>query len=264
MRLSPTSKLRDAESSAPILKSQRFARMYFFLSLTTFLVVNCFYIRRIGAVPVHARQNGAATQAAIANGHWVDTWSAMPQLTEYTNLPPPPWVRRTGFDSHLVGVLMSLNPQNSTDQVFFNATLRQTLHMSIGGEQIRLRISNAFGVNDLPITAVTIAQPVPQANASAGASDILTKTLQTVTFSGSSNVTIPDGSLIISDPINFPIQPLSTITVTMYLAQGQMSNNATNLITSHPGSRTTSWFSSGNYVDAQNMTDPSTQSAAHW
>ena len=26
------------------------------------------------------------------NGHWVDTWTAMPQLTEYTNLPPPPFV----------------------------------------------------------------------------------------------------------------------------------------------------------------------------
>lgn len=27
-----------------------------------------------------------------ANGHWVDTWTAMPQLTEYTNLPLPPFV----------------------------------------------------------------------------------------------------------------------------------------------------------------------------
>jgi len=24
--------------------------------------------------------------------HWVDTWTAMPQLTEYANVPPPPFV----------------------------------------------------------------------------------------------------------------------------------------------------------------------------
>lgn len=28
----------------------------------------------------------------VSNGHWVDTWTAMPQLTEYTNLPLPPFV----------------------------------------------------------------------------------------------------------------------------------------------------------------------------
>jgi hypothetical protein len=26
------------------------------------------------------------------NGHWVDTWTSMPQLTEFANLPPPPFV----------------------------------------------------------------------------------------------------------------------------------------------------------------------------
>ena len=32
-------------------------------------------------------------QPTIPDGHWVDTWAAMPQLTEPTNLPPPPFVR---------------------------------------------------------------------------------------------------------------------------------------------------------------------------
>ena len=27
--------------------------------------------------------------------HWVDTWTAMPQLTEPANLPPPPFVRKS-------------------------------------------------------------------------------------------------------------------------------------------------------------------------
>ncbi|TFK51192.1 SGNH hydrolase [Heliocybe sulcata] len=161
----------------------------------------------------------------------------MPQLTEYTNLPPPPF--------------------NQSNLVFYNSTLRQTLHMSVGGEQIRLEFSNAFGTVDLPITAVTVALP---SNGSSGDSAIKTETLQPVTFSGNSSIIVPNGALVVSDPLNFPIAPQSTITVTMYLAQGQASN----YITSHPGSRATSYFSFGNYVNAANMTDPSTQNIAHW
>ncbi|KAG8930649.1 hypothetical protein FRC00_001050 [Tulasnella sp. 408] len=50
------------------------------------------------------------------------------------------------------------------------------------------------------------------------------------------------------------------ITISLYLADGQTTNS----ITSHPGSRTTSWFSFGNFVNAANLTDSSTLSAAHW
>lgn len=30
--------------------------------------------------------------AAVPAGHWVDTWVTMPQLTEYYNVPNPPFV----------------------------------------------------------------------------------------------------------------------------------------------------------------------------
>ena len=129
--------------------------------------------------------------------------------------------------------------------------------MSIGSDQIRIRISNAFGINDLPITAVTVALPF---NGSAGVSAIQPSTLRTVSFSGSSSITIPNGALAVSDPLNFRIEPQSVISVSMYLAAGQQSND----ITSHPGSRTTSWFQFGNAVTETNLTDLSTQSVAHW
>ena len=34
----------------------------------------------------------AGLAAAIPAGHWVNTWVAMPQLTEYSNVPNPPFV----------------------------------------------------------------------------------------------------------------------------------------------------------------------------
>lgn len=47
-----------------------------------------------------ARQ--VVTTPSIPNGHWVDTWTAMPQLTEYTNLPPPPYVCSPRYVAKLV------------------------------------------------------------------------------------------------------------------------------------------------------------------
>ncbi len=130
--------------------------------------------------------------------------------------------------------------------------------MSTGALQIRIRISNAFGLTDLPITAMTVALPF---NSSSGVSAIQPSTLQTVTFSGGeAGITIPNGALGVSDPLNFAVKPLQTITVTLYLATGQ---NGT-YITSHPGSRATSWFTLGNQIGATNLTGPSLNSTAHW
>ena len=147
--------------------------------------------------------------------------------------------------------------QNQTNLVFANSTIRQTLHISIGAEQIRVRLSNAFGTTDLPITAVTIALPF---NGSAGASAIQPGTVKSLTFSGNASAVIPNGALIVSDPIDFAVKPQSVLAVTIYLATGQPSN----YVTSHPGSRTTSWFTFGNYVNVANLTGASVQSAAHW
>lgn len=147
--------------------------------------------------------------------------------------------------------------QNQTNLVFANSTIRQTLHISIGAEQIRVRLSNVFGTIDLPITAVTIALPF---NGSAGASAIQPGTVKSLTFSGNTSAVIPNGALIVSDPIDFAVKSQSVLAVTIYLATGQPSN----YVTSHPGSRTTSWFTLGNYVSVANLTGASVQSAAHW
>ncbi|KAK0101469.1 hypothetical protein ONS95_006640 [Cadophora gregata] len=131
--------------------------------------------------------------------------------------------------------------------------------MSIGGPSIRIRISNAFGVSDLPITAVTVALPF---NGSAGVAAIQPNTLKAVTFSGRTNYTIPNGALVVSDPIDFKVEPQTMLTVTIYLADGQRSS--ANAITSHPGSRIVSWMSTGNQVSATDITDSSSANVAHW
>lgn len=176
-----------------------------------------------------------------ANGHWVDTWTAMPQLTEYNNLPASPF--------------------NASNLVFPNSTIRQTLRMTIPAQQIRIRFSNAFSPVDLPITKVTIALPRAEGRQNiTGSSGIRSETLQTVSFSGNESITVPAGALAVSDPLDFPIKTGQVISISMYLASGQ----ATNHVTSHPGSRLDIFYSFGDYTSAQNLTDPSTTSAQHW
>ena len=108
---------------------------------------------------------------------------------------------------------------------------------------------------------MTVALPF---NGSAGVSTIVPETLQTVTFSGESSITIPNAALAVSDPLDFPVEAQSMISVTMYLAEGQSSIGPANAITSHPGSRTTSWFTVGNQVVATNLTGSALNKTDHW
>ncbi|KAH9918746.1 extracellular GDSL-like lipase/acylhydrolase [Epithele typhae] len=161
----------------------------------------------------------------------------MPQLTEPANLPNPPF--------------------NTSGRVFANSTLRQTIHVTANATRIRLRISNAFGATDLPVTNVTLARP---AGGAAGVPTIDTSTLVPLTFSGSPGFDIPNGALAVSDAVDFKVTAGTELTVSMFLAHGQVGNS----ITSHPGSRTTTWMTFGNQVTAENITGPSVQSVAHW
>ena len=94
---------------------------------------------------------------------WVGSWAASQQVPETQN---------------------SLDPQLLRD-----ATLRQIVHLSVGGDQLRVRVSNAFGTEPLHLTAVHVARPVSAAGA---AIDAASDTQ--VMFNGSSDVMIPAGA----------------------------------------------------------------------
>ncbi|MGW2282543.1 SGNH/GDSL hydrolase family protein [Streptomyces sp. NPDC001770] len=177
----------------------------------------------------------ATAHARQAGTHWVNTWTSMPQLTEPNNMPPAPF--------------------NQDGKVLDDATLRQTVHVSVGGKQVRLRFSNAFGGAALPLTSVSVALP---AGGRAGASAIRPATSRKVTFGGSASAVVPVGSQAVSDPLDFDVAPGTNLTVTVYLADGQASNS----ITSHPGSRTTSYMLAGDHVRDEDLAGAA--SAAHW
>ena len=172
---------------------------------------------------------------AKTSGHWVDGWTSMPQLTEPANMPPAPFTE----DS----------------LVLADSTLRQTIRTSLGGQQFRLRLSNAFGGAALPITAASIALP---AGGQAGVSGIQAGSSRPVTFSGRSSIVVPVGAQVVSDPLTVTLPARANLTVTLYLASGQSSTS----ITSHPGSRTTSYLTRGNHVQDTDL--PGATPVDHW
>ncbi|MGN9790652.1 SGNH/GDSL hydrolase family protein [Streptomyces sp. OZ13] len=188
---------------------------------------------------VHPQPGGTPARPAASEHHpagqWLHTWVSMPQLTEPGNMPPAPFTRP--------GLVLA------------DSTVRQTVHVSTGGQRLRLRFSNAFGGTALPITAAAVALPV---DGRAGVSGIRPGSSRPVTFEGRSSVTVPLGAQAVSDPLDFDLKPGSNLTVTLYLADGQASES----ITSHPGSRTTTYLKAGDH--AQEAELPGATGTDHW
>ena len=132
-----------------------------------------------------------------------------------------------------------------------DATLRQIVHISIGGSTLRVHLSNAFGIVPLRFTSVHIARPLaPDTSAIDPTTD------RALTFNGDPEVTIPPGAEYVSDPIAYPVAPLSDLAVSFHL-DGPPAPE-----TSHPGSRATSYYLHGDSVTAESL--PTAGKIDHW
>src|ERR1035437_484770 len=154
---------------------------------------------------------------------WVGTWSTALQLVETGNNPPSPGLS--------------------------NNTLRQIVHVSIGGDSLRIRFSNEFSTSTVTLNSVHIA--VAEGNGT-----IDTTTDKALFFNGKSDVTMAPGTAVTSDPFHFALQPLTDVAITINF--GRTSPD----VTGHPGSRTTSHLLTGNKVSNANFSGAVT--ADHW
>jgi lysophospholipase L1-like esterase len=90
-----------------------------------------------------------------------------------------------------------------------NQTVRERVRVSIGGSQIRVRLSNEFGSSPLPIGSATVAVPTD-------ASGVKKQSIQTLTFEGRDSITIPAGAPVLSDPVMFPVTSGSEVSISIY------------------------------------------------
>lgn len=157
--------------------------------------------------------------------HWVGSWAAAQQLPEPRN---------------------SLAPEDLQD-----VTLRQIVHLSLGGKRLRVHISNAFGTAPMTFTSVHIARAV-----SADSPKIQPATDKALTFSGSPSVTVPAGAEYISDSLEMAVPSFSDLAITLHLSAPPAQQ------TGHPGSRATSYLVHGDKVSAEDL--PGAKTFDHW
>lgn len=145
------------------------------------------------------------------------------------------------------------NREYSPKAALAHNTYRMFLRTSIGGELVRFRFSNLYGTNSVTINSAHVALA---ANVDSSATDgsINTKTDTVIKFNGAVDTVIPPGEIVFSDPVKFSLPPLSVVAVSIHYGE-----IATNPITGHRGSRTTSFFKPGNVVADATMAGASKQ-----
>ena len=138
--------------------------------------------------------------------NWVGTWATAPQT-----------------------VVRSFMPYNNC---MTNRSVRQVVKVSIGGDVIRLKLSNIYSMQPVEIRSIYIAH-------AKDSSDIDAKTAQYFKFGNSYKTVIPAGKQIVSDALKFNLRNLERVAITINYT------SAPEVPTVHMGSRTTSYIMKG-------------------
>ena len=138
--------------------------------------------------------------------NWIGTWATAPQT-----------------------VVKSFMPYNDC---MTNRSVRQVVKVSIGGDVIRLKLSNIYSMQPVEIRSIYIAH-------AKDSSDIDAKTAQYFKFGNSYKTVIPAGKQIVSNALKFKLRNLERVAITINYT------SAPEIPTVHMGSRTTSYIMKG-------------------
>jgi lysophospholipase L1-like esterase len=160
-------------------------------------------------------------------GHWVSAWStAVHAQPPFPGLPPSP--------------------------EFENQTVRLVVRPTIGGERVRIRLSNAFGTGALTIGAAHIAFTKQGAS-------IVPESDHVLTFGGRTSVTVPPGAPVLSEPVELNVSPFAEIAVSIYLP------DKTSASTVHFWGQHDTYISeAGDFTAKADLPNATTKSSWYW
>jgi lysophospholipase L1-like esterase len=137
---------------------------------------------------------------------------------------------------------------------FNNQTLRQIVRTSLGGNRVRVTLSNAFGTVPVDIGAVSLGIREKAAG-------IVARSARPVTFSGNPTFTIPPGAIVLSDAVDVQVAPLTDLAVDIYLPGQVPGAGAPH--TMHAGANQTNYISAtGNHTGVAEL--PVESTTASW
>jgi lysophospholipase L1-like esterase len=154
-----------------------------------------------------------APQASAERTRWVASWAASP--VEGSVIPWSDCPAGTGL----------------ADQ-----TVRNVVFVSVGGDQVRIRVTNAFGTTPLRVSHASVAVQ------NGGGADAVAGTLRELRFNGRKSVTVPAGRELFSDPVRLRVAALSTLLVSVHVP------GPTGPLTNHPFTAQGNFLASGDRV----------------
>ena len=121
-----------------------------------------------------------AGPSAEAPEHWVATWCTSPSLPRATE--------RERVRDHFV---------------LHDATLREIVHTSLGGSEVRVRLATAFGTVPVRIVSASVLSR--------------SGTLRPLTFAGKASFTIPPNAVVVTDPVAMTVPADSDLAISLYV-----------------------------------------------
>ncbi|MGA2250629.1 SGNH/GDSL hydrolase family protein [Terracidiphilus sp.] len=125
-----------------------------------------------------------------------------------------------------------------------DSTLREVVHTSVAGNQLRVRLTNEFGIEPLRIGAASVA-------ISTGTNSIDTASLHDLTFSGLPSIVIPPGTQALSDPVPMATAAFADLAISLYLPLQQISD-----VSVHAGAQQDNYIVTGNHLREASLTTP--------
>lgn len=121
-----------------------------------------------------------------------------------------------------------------------NQSIRMTVQTSVGGDRLRVRLTNLYGEQAVQVGHATIARP--NTATADDLSDIDPASLRELTFNGAASATMNKGAELLSDPLPFKVKEQEDLVVTLYFPV------LTGPVTFHGQSRVT------NFIGATDLT----------
>lgn len=187
-----------------------------YLEVCRAMLKRCFGVLAVFTVLLSV--NVRAQAQCTCHPKWVGTWATSPMLAD------------GGFRVH----------------DFSATTLREVVHTSIGGKELRVRFTNEFGIEPLTVSDAHVAL-------SAGGGAIKDGTDHALTFAGATTVHIPAGAVAYSDPVPLQTQPLSDLAVSFYLPPQVMRGE-----TFHDFADQENYMASSDLAGTATLTSPTT------
>ncbi len=168
--------------------------------------------------------SSTSSAAPPSAGRWTGTWAASPEAQPNKTVMSDP----------------------------AGTTYREIVRISTGGVAVRIVVTNEFGLEPLTIGAARIA-------VSKGGSTIELSTAKMLSFGGQASVTLPAGTMMVSDPVDLKLPSLADIAISFFIPAQPMSQS-----TVHSYALQTNYIATGNVVDARTLLTPVEVSSWHF